>query len=144
MILGEEGVRCIRNSLGSPQRSPSSRVRRAIGRLNGLARSPGPLEESMSQRSAFGRPSDGIEALPEERAAPLTWEELFSVQTRASLELRVRPAHFRRSVQHSCCDEPCSEAGSLKGMLGRMLSRFPEGCQALVYLLAGGSMARHA
>ena len=95
MILGEEGVRCIRNSLGSPHRSPSSRVRRAIGRLNGLARSPGPLEESMSQRSAFGRPSDGIEAVPEERAAPLTWEELFSVQTRASLELRVGPAHFR-------------------------------------------------
>ncbi len=91
ITANERGLTCdVRGTLGSPQRSPASRVRRAIGRLNGAARSPGPLEESMShQRGAFGRPSDGIEAVPEECSAPLTWEELFSVQTRATLELRV-------------------------------------------------------
>lgn len=92
---------CRSTLLPPTQRSPSSRVRHAVGRLNDLARSPGPasdsahspgpLEESMSQHGAFGRPSDGAEASPAEYAAPLTWEELFSVQTRASLELRVRP-----------------------------------------------------
>ncbi len=56
----------------------------------------------MSQRSAFGRPSDGVEASPTDYAAPLTWEELFSVQTRATLELRVRPRGFlmELSSQH--------------------------------------------
>ena len=97
-------VLCRSTLLPSAQRSPSSRVRHAVGRLNDLARSPGrqsdsahspgPLEESMSQHGAFGRPSDGVEAAPADYAEPLTWEELFSVQTRASLELRVRPKGF--------------------------------------------------
>ncbi|CAL8462832.1 g2366 [Coccomyxa elongata] len=116
------------------QRSPSSRVRHAVGRLNDLARSPGPqnesahspgpLEESMSQRSAFGRPSDGVEASPTDYAAPLTWEELFSVQTRATLELRGIEAKVGASI--ACA------IGNMEGLTKRKAKILARQCGSML------------
>ncbi|BDA50927.1 probable Kinesin-like protein KIFC3 at C-terminar half [Coccomyxa sp. Obi] len=116
------------------QRSPNSRVRHAVGRLNDLARSPGPLndsahspgplEESMSQHSAFGRPSDGVEADPTEYAAPLTWEELFSVQTRATLELRGIEAKVGASI--ACA------IGNMEGLTKRKAKILARQCGSML------------
>lgn len=78
----------------SPHRNSSpasSHIRSSAVGGNSLADSPGPLQEFMEQSRAFGRPSDGLEdVVPDAYSgAPATWEELFSVQTRAMLELRV-------------------------------------------------------
>lgn len=109
-----EAVCNCRWPLGSPQRSPSSRVRCAVGRLNGGGgRSLGPLEESMSATfgagngGAFGRPSNSIEAAWEDYSAPLTWEELFSIQTRATLELRVGPRQNLTSMAAAALQAHC-------------------------------------